>query len=102
MKKFTFVSNSRKVKENEKLRLFTMLATRTFSKNSPLRLQTETEKKKLENEMNECYQFLKKIGLFQNLWEGKGGIYGGAKSESPIVNLFRHSGNEKFNKRDMA
>ena len=90
-KKFTFAAKTRKVKENEKLRLFTMLATRAFSNNSPLRLQTESEKKNWKIKCDNCYDFLKKINVISKPKEGKGGIYGGAKSESPIVNLFRHS-----------
>ena len=90
-KQFSFSARTPTIKDQDKLRLFTMLATRAFSIDSPLRIQTESEKNNWKGKCDECYAFLYENKIISKPLEGKGGIYGGAASEKPIVNLFRHS-----------
>jgi len=87
--------------EKSKVRIFTLISTRAFSEENSLDLKEDERIKNRWKKITEKnYEKLKDLNIIKDLEKGeskKGHLFGNAKAESPIVNLFRHS--EKLPRR---
>jgi len=86
-RKFDFFGEIKDLSDRDKIILMSMIATRTFSKNSYADL---TENRDIWIDVVESsFEILKKMNIVS--MESKNDIYGKAKAESGIVNIFRHT-----------
>lgn len=81
--------------EKSKVRIFTLISTRAFSKENSLDLKEDKRIKERWKKITEKnYEKLKELNIIEDLEKGeseRGHLFGNAMAESPIVNLFRHS-----------
>lgn len=88
-RKYDFFGKIKALNEREKVILFSMIAARTFSKNSVVDLTKDSCKKIWLDIVKESFNMLREIDILDKKKDKN--ILGNAKAEYPIVNLFRHS-----------
>jgi len=89
-RKFDFFGNIKELRDREKVILFSMIATRTFSENSVVNLQQDkTIRDEWKEIVEECFDKLESMNVIAKT--KKKDIFGEAKADPPVVNLFRHT-----------
>jgi len=89
-RKFDFFGKIKGLSDREKVILLSMIAARTFSKDSVVDLKKEKRiRDEWKNIVEDCYGKLKQINVITK--GKKDDIFGEARADPPIVNLFRHT-----------
>lgn len=86
---YDFFGNVESLNDRDKVIIFSMIAARTFSRDSVVDLTNDRSKELWKEIVEDVHKFLGDSNFIKK--ESKNGILGDAKADYPIVNLFRHS-----------
>jgi hypothetical protein len=82
-----------KINSKQKIAIFSMIAARTFSIDSPMDLKRDDNAKDIWEKITiDSYQFLQQLGVIEKIDENK--LFGKAGNEAPVSNYYRHVGEQ--------
>lgn len=87
------VKAEKKINSKQKIAIFSMIAARSFSIDSPIDLKRDDKAKDIWEEITmDSYEFLHKLGVVEEMDKKK--LFGLAGNESPVSNYYRHLGEQ--------